>query len=112
MMMGERDHTRRRYPAATRDANGFLVRGTPVDTTIRAAVQPASGRQLERLPEGLRSAVTKVAYTFADLRTADQATAQQPDEMVVDGEVFQVERVVTYDDTWPVTEAYLQKVGP
>ena len=98
---------RRRYPAATAGTDGRPVLGTPTVETIYASVQPAPGRQLEHLPEGLRSRVVMVAFTDAELRTADQATGLPADELVYQGVVYLVERVARWTEVIPHYEAHL-----
>ena len=75
---------RRRYPAPT-VVDGYATPGTPVESPARAVVLPASGRDLERVREGLRDKVRFIAWTTADLRTVDQAEGLPPDELVFAG---------------------------
>lgn len=84
--------TRRRYAAPVKVA-GRATYAAPVEASILALVVPASGKTLDRLPEGLRGRARFVAYTSADVRTVDQAGNTKPDELDVDGEVFVCEDV-------------------
>jgi hypothetical protein len=102
--------TRRRYAAATAGTDGRPVTGSPTTSTIYASVQPAPGRQLEHLPEGLRSRVVMIAYTDTELRTADQATGLPADELVYQGATYLVERVARWTELIPHYEAQLSLV--
>ena len=50
---------------------GKWVKGTPVTTAIMATVQPASGRQLMDMPEGIRTEAKYVAWTGTALVVDD-----------------------------------------
>lgn len=85
--------------AVTRRAGGSYVRGIATDgsstsLTIRASVQPATGRDLVRLPEGRRSTETRVIYTVTQLY-ADGPT-YQADRVTIDGSVWEVQHVETW----------------
>lgn len=56
--------------------NGFWVEGAPVVTPIRAAIQPVSGRQLQDMPEGVRSIVSHVIWTRSIVTLNDRITLQ------------------------------------
>jgi len=102
--------TRRRYPAPTSWTGGRAVAGTPTDTAILASVQPSpGGEQLQHLPEGLRQRIALLAFTESDLRTADQADGTPADELVYQGDVYQVERVHRWTELLPHLEAYLSR---
>lgn len=53
------------------DAAGKWVKGTPATATILATVQPASGRQLMDLPEGLRTEARYFAWSGTALVVDD-----------------------------------------
>lgn len=50
---------------------GNWIPGAPSTTTIRAAVQPASGRQLMDLPEGLREEARWLVWSRSEIRKDD-----------------------------------------
>lgn len=83
----------------TRGSAGTYIAGrlTPgaLTTTPLAAVniQPASGRDLLRLPEGVRTRETIAIWTSAELRTADEATGTPADVVGYGGASYQVELV-------------------
>lgn len=93
MILGSQPVTRQRFAAGAVSAAGRWTEGATTSTTILASVQPATGRQLQRLPEGLRERVELMAFTETELRTADQATGLSADRIVVDGETYQVAHV-------------------
>lgn len=81
--------TRRRRAAGSYVA-GLWVDGAPTDADIVASVQPASGRDLLRLPEGLRTRSTVAVITDDDLQTANETNEQTADRIVHLGEEWEV----------------------
>lgn len=85
-------------------AGGDAVPTSSETLTIKALVVPLSGRELQRLPEGLRSRELKAVYTTTDLRRgADDAL---PDVVTVDGEDYEVQLV----DDWQAPGGFLRAV--
>ncbi len=84
--------TRRRYGAPITTA-GRVTYAAPTTSTVTAMVVPATGEELDRMPEGLRARCRMVAYTTADIRTVAQSTGTKPDELDVDGEIYVCEDV-------------------
>ncbi len=56
------------------DVGGRWVPGGPASTTIRAAIQPASGNQLQDLPEGLRTEARWLCWSRSVLNVDGQIT--------------------------------------
>lgn len=71
--------------------NGRL--DAPVNTllSIDASVQPAMGRDLQRLPEGNRTMEVRAIYTTAELFT--QGPNQDPDIIAIEGYAYEVQTV-------------------
>jgi len=114
MILGQRAVTRIRYAAPTVGTDGRASAGAATSSTVYASVQPASGRQLEKLPEGLRQTVEMIAYTETpELRTADQVAGVPADRVVCAGETYQVEHVALWDSYSPIPhyEAALSRVA-
>lgn len=57
------------------DADGKGVSGTPTTTTIRAAIQPASGNQLMDLPEGMRTEARWLLWSRSEVKEDDEIGA-------------------------------------
>ncbi len=68
--------------------NGRFAAPEESRRTIRAHVQPVSGRELQRLPEGLRDRFTIRVWTDAELRIADQTL---PDLLLYNDSRFEVQ---------------------
>lgn len=67
----------------------------PSPTTIQivASVQPATGRELLRLPEGRRDQETRVVFTVTELFCGGQAATYEADKITIDGVVWEVQHV-------------------
>ena len=101
-ILGQRAVTLLQYTASQPVyTNGRLVLPTPVSTTVYASVQPPSDAQLQRLPEGLRAKVTRIALTETAIRTVEDSVtpAHSADRITVDGQTFEIVSV----ETWPTS---------
>lgn len=65
------DVSLKRKATGSYDANGDFVAGGETTSTIRSAIQPASGRQLMDLPEGIRSEARWLAWSRSEIRLDD-----------------------------------------
>lgn len=83
MILGLANVTRRRFAAGSRGSDGRWVAGASTESTIRMSVQPLSGRELQTLPEGERTADQVKGYTADDVRTLDQVAGAAADHIVV-----------------------------
>ena len=63
-----------REAAGHYDDDGNWVPGEPTNSTISAAIQPASGRQLEDLPDGIRNEARWLVWSRSELRLDDKIT--------------------------------------
>jgi hypothetical protein len=82
----------------TRRQSGAIVRGiaqatTDATFTITASVQPASGKDMLRLPEGRRANETRVLFTTTQLYTGDQGSNYEADLVTIDGDDWEVQTV-------------------
>lgn len=82
----------------TRRQSGAFLRGiaqatTDVTFNITASLQPASGKDLLRLPEGRRANETRVLFTSTQLYTGDQSLGYEADFVSVDGEQWECAHV-------------------
>lgn len=62
---------RQRSPGSY-DGRGNGIGESWTDTQTAAAIQPVSGRELQDLPEGVRSKVTMVGWTRSEVAENDQ----------------------------------------
>lgn len=92
-ILGGEAATRRRFAAGTRGTSGRFTPGATIDTAIVAAVQPASGDDLQTLPEGERTMEVWRIYSDTELRAAVQSTGEQADRVIVDAIVYEVRKV-------------------
>lgn len=80
---------------------GALFRGVagPITSTlmtIQASVQPATGKDLLRLPEGRRANQTRVIFTTTELFVGDQGDPFLADVVMINGEPWEVQHVETW----------------
>jgi len=88
----------------SRRTKALIVRGRAVPATATtftavASVQPASGRDLLRLPEGRRSEETRVIYTTTQLYPGTQAGAYEADQISINGISWEVQHVETWAES-------------
>lgn len=67
---------------------GVFVPGSVTTSTIQASVQPAGGKELQRLPEGERLQDYLAVWTTSELLTLEGSRA--PDRLVIDGAEYEV----------------------
>ena len=110
-MIGEEDITlERRSAPDTVGPDGRAILGATQVSTIRAAVQPARGRDLRYLTEGLRQTVELVVYIHERLRTADPETGRNADRLVIDGERFEVVHVESHRSGIAHDKAFIRRL--
>lgn len=84
---------------------GKPTEGAASTFTISAAVQPVSGRDLQRLPEGFRAESARTLYTQGTLRMEPA-----PDIVAIEGASWQVEAI----EPWAAggfSKCIVRKVG-
>lgn len=95
-MIGVHPITLRRYGAQT-NVGGLQSLGSPTDTTIRATVYPATGRDLEALPEGERQRGVVIAHCLSEVRVADPRDLTTSDRLIINGVTYLAYQV----QDWP-----------
>lgn len=97
-------YTVTRYSASAYGTDGRLDAPTTSTFSILASVQPLTGRDLQRLPEGLRTAELLAVFTETELKT--QGATQDPDSVSIDGFSYEVQTV----DRWGTLGNYYRAV--
>ena len=83
-----------RRGSAGSDTKGRYTPGSTSDITgVEASVQPITGNELQRLPEGLRTQRPVKLYTTTEIRASSVATGVPSDLIVWDGETWEVQFV-------------------
>jgi len=92
-----------RAAAATSYTDG--VRAAPSTTTLSVvgAVQPIPGKDLERLPEGIRDSDVRYIWTKVALRCGPDT---EPDQVAIEGASWQVEEV----RDWSLSGTYFRSI--
>jgi hypothetical protein len=95
-MIGLRAITRRRYGTQT-NVGGRQALGAYTDTTIRASVYPATGKDLEALPEGERTRSVQIAECLSEVLTSEPSTPTSSDRLIFGGSTYLARNV----QDWP-----------
>lgn len=106
-----REYTVTRYAQGQTFVDGKLETPASAPLSIVALIQPASGRDLQRWPEGLRSSQVIVIWTKTELRTVDEDAEQLPDQISYRDTLFQIEKCEPWEETGGFFEALARKVG-
>ena len=101
---------RRRTTTTTWDTDGRPVAPTTVDSTIAASVQPLGEQALQNLSEGERQRSPRRIYTTTALQTADPDTDLAADEIVIDGETYQVQSITRHRTILPHYRGLLLRI--
>lgn len=99
-------YTVTRTGAATAYTDG--IRAAPATTTLSVVgvVQPIPGKDLERLPEGIRDNEVKYLWTKVELKCGPDT---EPDRVSVEGSTWQVEEVRKWDTLGAYWRAVIRK---
>lgn len=100
-ILGEEPITLRRTAAGSRDALGDFVAGTTSTSSIKASVQPLTGKDADSLPEGERHKDWLKLYTRTELRPVSQHAGSAGDRVEVDGITYEVRTVKRYRAVCP-----------
>lgn len=92
-LLSGQTYTVKREASGSIGTDGRYQPGSTSTFQIEANIQPADARQLERLPERLRSKDTRVAYSPTELRTASAQDTETPDRVVINGDDYEVQAV-------------------
>ncbi len=82
----------------TETEDGRYRRGTAHTFRVRASVQPLSGGELLRLPEGERTRERIVVFTARRLKTASQQGESSADQIEYQRNRFEVELVESWNE--------------
>lgn len=102
-------YTVTRQSASAYGSDGRLDAPTTSTLSVDACVQPVGGRDLQRLPEGLRTEELLAMYTATELKT--QGSGQDPDLVTIDGASWEVQRVERWLELGNYWKCILLKVG-
>lgn len=91
------------------DTSGDPVVPSSSTFTVLACSQKASGRELKRVQEGLRTEEARIFFTTSELFT--KTATQEPDAIAYRGETYQVAIVDRWDDLGNYWRVVAGKVG-
>lgn len=101
-------YTVTRRSASAYGTDGRLDAPTTSTFTVPACVQPLTGRELEKLPQGMQTAELLSIWSPIELRT--QGTGQDPDLVAIDGDTWEVQKVERWNTLGAYWRAILAKV--
>lgn len=99
-----------RRAAPTTDGHGRALQGATSTHSITANVQPATGRDLLRLPEGQRTREHIAIWTDGDLRTANEHAGTPADVVTWKGRTYEVQLIEPWSDLGGYVKAVAAKV--
>lgn len=88
---------------STYDLNGRIVEPTFDELEVTACVQPTSGADLRRMPEGLQTEEVKTVWAPFKFLVRDQ--------VVIDGEPWEVQRVERWAELGNYWRAFATKLN-
>lgn len=100
-------YTVTRASAANTYVDGVVVAGATTTVSVIGVVQPIPGKDLDRLPEGIRDNEVKYLWTKDELRCGPDKV---PDRVSVEGSTWQVEEVRKWDTMGAYWRAIIRKV--
>jgi hypothetical protein len=96
--------TRRTVADPPYDADGIATAISTTTLSATGSIQPASGRDLKRLPEGRRTSESRVFFTPTELRSV--ASGQEADLISADGDTWEVSNI----EPWPALGNYYRAI--
>lgn len=95
--------------ASTYGTDGRLVPASTTTFSAAMCVQPLTKRQLQRLPEGMRTKELRSVWSPVELKT--QGSGQDPDVIAIDGFNWQVGEMADWNALGRYWEVFVEKVG-
>lgn len=102
-------YTVTRYGVASYGSDGRLDAPSSAPLSVPAVVIPLSGRELQRLPEGLRT--SELLQVFSSVALKTQGPGQAPDSIAIDGDAYQVQHVEPWSTLGNYYRAIVAKSG-
>ncbi len=90
-------------------ADGRFNEGPGTNMTIVASVQPSDGRDLLRLPEGLRTHEVLRVYSATEMKV--QGAGQDPDWIIIDGFRYQCQTAEQWGRDGNFWKMLVSKIG-
>ncbi len=85
---------------------GRIQTGAQTTISITASVSPASGKDIDRLPEGREGKESRVVFTTTVLYAGGQGDVYEADSVVIDGDDWEVSHVEKWVDSRSRAVAY------
>ncbi len=86
-----RNITLRRFAQGTYEDGYYTEDAAPVDSALRAVVQPMGYKERMALPEGDRSKQWIKLWTVVELKALDADAGTRADRVIIDGKTYEVQ---------------------
>lgn len=80
-------------------ADGGFTAGAATTSTIVMSIQPISGDEALRLPEGIRNKKVMKGYTISDITNGSESDARLPDKIIDGVNEYEINDVQYYEAT-------------
>lgn len=79
------------------NSEGTFTRGTPATSSIVMSIQPMTGDEALRLPEGIRNKKVMKGYTITDITNGSQSDRKVPDRIIDGVNTYEINDVQYYE---------------
>lgn len=89
----------RETASGTIDSQGRFVAGTPATSSIVMSIQPLTGDEALRLPDGIRNKKVMKGYTTTDITNGSEPDSKLPDKIIDGDNEYEINDVQYYEGT-------------
>ena len=83
--------------AGTTNDEGIYIPATPTTSSIYMSIQPLTGDEAIRLPEGIRNKKVMKGYTVSDILSGSETAGTNPDQIIDGSTTYEVNAVEFFE---------------